>query len=187
MSRFCKSSWVHPMIGFSEILKQRMQWRGKERCRQALGLRRVKVSRRASVELHWAPLHNHFSSSFRYVQTLLSGLFEAGFIPVEVQAGDLVCFPGELDHLSLPNYSDLQRHTFQLHLGIRNRQSQFARHRSHLTLFAVDGPRAGVEWSKENWLQYPQRAHFPQVQFKSSQSAFEKGLEQGTRTAKANM
>lgn len=56
------------------------------------------------------------------------------FVPVEVRAGDLVVFCGTLDHFSLPNFSDRQRHTFQLHL--------------------VEGPGAGVAWSPENWLQY---------------------------------
>lgn len=63
------------------------------------------------------------------------GLLQAGFIPVECKAGDLLCFPGQLDHLSLPNNSDAPRHTFQLHL--------------------VEGEAAGVTWSKNNWLQYP--------------------------------
>ena len=71
------------------------------------------------------------------------GLFAAGFIPVEVKAGDLVCFPGTLDHLSLPNYSTLPRHTFQLHM--------------------VEGPAAGVHWSKGNWLQYPEGKEFVRV------------------------
>jgi phytanoyl-CoA hydroxylase len=62
-------------------------------------------------------------------------LLEAGFVPVECRAGDVVAFPGQLDHLSLPNFSKLPRHTFQLHL--------------------VEGPRAGVTWSDQNWLQYP--------------------------------
>ena len=62
-------------------------------------------------------------------------LFEAGFIPVECKAGDLLAFNGEVDHLSLPNFSDKPRHTFQLHL--------------------VEGEKAGVVWSKSNWLQYP--------------------------------
>jgi ectoine hydroxylase-related dioxygenase (phytanoyl-CoA dioxygenase family) len=57
------------------------------------------------------------------------------FIPVECNAGDLVVFVGTLDHFSLPNLSTHARHTFQLHL--------------------VEGPRAGVTWSPENWLQYP--------------------------------
>lgn len=63
------------------------------------------------------------------------GLLEAGFIPVECNAGDLVVFGGELDHLSLPNSSDHPRHTFQLHL--------------------VEGPGVSVTWSPSNWLQYP--------------------------------
>uniref|UniRef100_A0A0D3L1A7 Phytanoyl-CoA dioxygenase n=1 Tax=Emiliania huxleyi (strain CCMP1516) TaxID=280463 RepID=A0A0D3L1A7_EMIH1 len=62
-------------------------------------------------------------------------LFAAGFVPVECRAGDLVCFPGTLDHLSLANSTGKSRHTFQLHL--------------------VEGPAAGVEWSPRNWLQYP--------------------------------
>lgn len=68
------------------------------------------------------------------------GLLEAGFVPVECKAGDLLCFNGQLDHLSLPNYSNRQRHTFQLHL--------------------VEGPDAGVTWSKSNWLQYPKGTPF---------------------------
>ena len=63
------------------------------------------------------------------------GLLTAGFLPVECRAGDLVCFPGELDHLSLPNSSDKPRHTFQLHL--------------------VEGETADVTWANTNWLQYP--------------------------------
>jgi len=61
------------------------------------------------------------------------GLRAVGFVPVECKAGDLVCFPGTLDHLSLPNTSDKPRHTFQLHL--------------------IEGPSAGVTWSEKNWLQ----------------------------------
>ena len=37
-----------------------------------------------------------------------------GFVPLPVRAGDLVLFPGTLDHLSLPNLSPHDRHTFQL-------------------------------------------------------------------------
>lgn len=62
-------------------------------------------------------------------------LFDAGFIPLECKAGDLLAFNGEVDHLSLPNFSDKPRHTFQLHL--------------------VEGEKAGVVWSPSNWLQYP--------------------------------
>jgi phytanoyl-CoA hydroxylase len=56
------------------------------------------------------------------------------FVPVEVKAGDLVVFCGTLDHFSLPNFSEEQRHTFQLHL--------------------VEGPNVGIRWSPSNWLQY---------------------------------
>jgi len=69
-----------------------------------------------------------------------TSLLEEGFIPVEVKAGDLVTFCGTLDHLSLPNFSNLPRHTFQLHL--------------------VEGPKEGITWSPENWLQYPEGDRF---------------------------
>jgi phytanoyl-CoA hydroxylase len=62
-------------------------------------------------------------------------LLRAGFIPLECRAGDLLAFCGTLDHLSLPNVSDQPRHTYQLHL--------------------IEGPKANVKWSKQNWLQYP--------------------------------
>jgi len=68
------------------------------------------------------------------------GLFDAGFIPVECKAGDLVTISGQLDHLSLPNHSSMQRHTFQLHL--------------------VEGPDAGITWAASNWLQYPNGTPF---------------------------
>lgn len=67
-------------------------------------------------------------------------LFDAGFLPIECKAGDLLAFSGELDHLSLPNTSQSQRHTFQLHL--------------------VEGPSQGVVWSEFNWLQYPAHKSF---------------------------
>ena len=67
-------------------------------------------------------------------------LFDAGFVPIECSAGDLVVFPGELDHLSLPNFSENQRHTFQLHL--------------------VEGEGCGIKWSETNWLQYPKGIPF---------------------------
>jgi phytanoyl-CoA hydroxylase len=68
------------------------------------------------------------------------GLFDAGFVPIECKAGDLLAFPGEVDHLSLPNVSESPRHTFQLHL--------------------VEGESAGVTWSRTNWLQYPAGTRF---------------------------
>lgn len=69
------------------------------------------------------------------------GLYEAGFIPCPCKAGDLLAFCGELDHLSLSNYSSKTRHTFQLH--------------------CIEGK--GIEWSKENWLQYPHDVSFMKV------------------------
>ena len=63
------------------------------------------------------------------------GLLQSAFVPIECQSGDLVCFCGELDHLSLENDSDDARHTFQLHL--------------------VEGPSENVLWDARNWLQYP--------------------------------
>lgn len=71
------------------------------------------------------------------------GLFSNGFVPVQCKSGDLLAFCGELDHLSLPNCSEKQRHTFQLHL--------------------VDGPGAGILWSKSNWLQYPEDEEFLRI------------------------
>eukprot|EP00934_Nitzschia_sp_Nitz4_P008531 Nitzschia sp. Nitz4//scaffold40_size135432//80866//82002//NITZ4_003252-RA/size135432-processed-gene-0.44-mRNA-1//1//CDS//3329551243//8521//frame0 len=78
---------------------------------------------------------HHQDSNMTWEGGLPADLTDAGFVPVEVKAGDLVTFCGTLDHLSLPNFSDLQRHTFQLHL--------------------VEGPDQGIIWSPENWLQYP--------------------------------
>lgn len=79
---------------------------------------------------------NSFDSNF-------SGLYDNGFIPVPCKAGDLLVFTGELDHLSLPNYSSRARHTFQLH--------------------CVEGEQVGVLWSKENWLQYPASVPFTRL------------------------
>ena len=76
-------------------------------------------------------------------ETVWDSLFQAGFVPVECKAGDLVAFPGELDHLSLPNVSEVQRHTFQLHL--------------------VEGEKAGVTWADSNWLQYPPGVPFMRI------------------------
>jgi len=68
------------------------------------------------------------------------GIWKAGFVPVECKAGDLLVLTGTLDHLSLANTSDKERHSFQLHL--------------------VEGPREGVVWSSSNWLQYPDSQPF---------------------------
>jgi len=79
------------------------------------------------------------------------GLFDAGFIPVECSAGDLLVFAGQLDHLSLPNLSQSPRHTFQLHL--------------------VEGPKAGIKWSDSNWLQYDDGRAFMSVTTESAKSS----------------
>jgi phytanoyl-CoA hydroxylase len=62
-----------------------------------------------------------------------AALAERGFEPLAVSAGDLVVIAGTLDHLSLPNHSPNDRHTYQLHM--------------------VEGPAGGVHWAHENWLQ----------------------------------
>ena len=70
----------------------------------------------------------------------------AGFVPLTCAAGDLVLIHGTVEHLSLANTSTQSRHTFQLHL--------------------VEGPAAGVTWSRRNWLQYgdaAQRRSFPRL------------------------
>jgi phytanoyl-CoA hydroxylase len=67
----------------------------------------------------------------------------AGFIPAPMKAGDLFVIHGLVDHLSLPNTSEKGRQTYQLHL--------------------VEGPEEGVQWSKDNWLQYPAGLTFPPV------------------------
>lgn len=63
-----------------------------------------------------------------------------GFVPLNVRAGDLVVIAGTLDHLSLPNGSPHERHSFQLHM--------------------IEGPAEGVSWAPENWLQLPPGAEF---------------------------
>ena len=65
-----------------------------------------------------------------------------GFVPVPVDAGDLIVIHGQLDHLSMPNTSPLPRHSFQLHI--------------------VDGHDA--IWDRGNWLQYPPGKPFPQFE-----------------------
>uniref|UniRef100_A0A0C3TBY8 Phytanoyl-CoA dioxygenase n=1 Tax=Guillardia theta (strain CCMP2712) TaxID=905079 RepID=A0A0C3TBY8_GUITC len=71
-----------------------------------------------------------------YSQETVEALKKAGFVSLPVKAGDLVCFAGTLDHLSLSNRTERERHTFQLHL--------------------VEGPAAGVKWASSNWMQYPE-------------------------------
>ena len=73
----------------------------------------------------------------------IEDLTRAGFIPVPVEAGDVVGIHGSVDHLSLPNTSLHPRHSYQLHL--------------------VEGPANGVYWSKDNWLQYKDNKPFPRL------------------------
>jgi len=68
-------------------------------------------------------------------------LRKEGFVLVECKAGDLVLIHGQVEHLSLRNTSEKQRHTFQLHL--------------------IEGPTHGITWSPKNWLQYPPGQQFP--------------------------
>jgi phytanoyl-CoA hydroxylase len=81
------------------------------------------------------PRHKSAPWDGRLPDNGLRGLLDAGFVPVECRAGDLLAFCGTLDHLSLENSSDRARHTFQLHL--------------------VEGPSQNYSWSSSNWLQYP--------------------------------
>jgi len=81
--------------------------------------------------------------SVKYSEETEAALRAAGFVPLPVKAGDLVCFPGTTDHLSLANETPKARHTFQLHL--------------------VEGPGAGVQWSESNWMQYPEALTFPSL------------------------
>eukprot|EP00662_Eupelagonemidae_sp_cell21_P052133 gene52133-biopygen10916 len=97
---------------------------------------------------------------------LADALRAAGFLPLPVEEGDLmkasvhssycaslahslwcirhrhgVMIHGAVDHCSLPNTSDLPRHSFQLHM--------------------VEGPSQGVQWHPKNWLQYGDGRPFP--------------------------
>jgi len=66
-----------------------------------------------------------------------------GFEAVPCKAGDLFVIHGSLDHMSLRNTTADPRHTFQLHL--------------------VEGPKAGIHWSPENWQQFPPDTPAPEV------------------------
>eukprot|EP00949_MAST-11_sp_MAST-11-sp1_P000531 g531.t1 len=67
----------------------------------------------------------------------------AGFQPAPCEPGDLLVLHGNVDHLSMPNTSELPRHTYQLHL--------------------VEGERAGITWSSSNWLQTTRDGGFPRL------------------------
>lgn len=93
----------------------------------------------ASKKINWVGKIPHVGDC----DTPWDSLLEAGFVPIECKRGDLVAFPGELDHLSLQNTSGESRHTFQLHL--------------------VEGEAAGITWSETNWLQYPKDVPFLRI------------------------
>jgi len=82
---------------------------------------------------HRGPLRQRFvrdGDAIRFVtldDTPWPAIEEA--VPLEVQAGTLVCFHGLLPHYSAPNRSPQSRHAYTLH--------------------AVDG---GSRWSSDNWL-----------------------------------
>ena len=79
----------------------------------------------------------------KYEAKLIDNPSEHGFIPVPVKSGDMVVIHGSLDHMSLANRSSKARHSFQLHL--------------------VEGPKAGIYWSDNNWLQYPAGKSFMSI------------------------
>lgn len=66
-----------------------------------------------------------------------------GYSALPCKAGDLVLIHGQVEHLSLANTSEKQRHTYQLHL--------------------VEGKKEGIHWDKLNWLQYPEGKEFPSL------------------------
>ena len=83
-------------------------------------------------------------------------LREAGFVPVPVEAGDLIGIHGNVDHLSLPNTSSRPRHSYQLHL--------------------VEGPENGVFWSTDNWLQYKGGKGFMKLTYNGMDDTSERDL-----------
>jgi hypothetical protein len=76
-----------------------------------------------------------------------------------VKKGDLVVIHGSIDHLSLPNYSNKSRHSFQ----VTRRCSRRVALTCPLQLHLVEGPKEGVIWSPENWLQYKENRPFPEI------------------------
>ena len=88
-----------------------------------------------SWEGHWPP-----QATMPDAQAI-AALKAHGFKPLAVKAGDLVVLAGTLDHLSLPNLSPHDRHTFQLHM--------------------VESEN--TTWAPENWLQYPAGTDFPKL------------------------
>ncbi|KAJ8612595.1 hypothetical protein CTAYLR_009803 [Chrysophaeum taylorii] len=74
----------------------------------------------------------------------------AGFQPIPAKAGTLVVISGTLDHLSFPNTSPFDRHTFQLH--------------------AIEGADNGISWDSSNWLQ-TKSGTFPSLRRRNHRAA----------------
>lgn len=89
-------------------------------------------------------------------------LLQAGFVPIECKAGDLLAFTGTLDHLSLGNSctNSLRPSTLLSNDNIQSSFSSLPSSRHTFQLHIVEGPSQGIEWSKYNWLQYPNNEPF---------------------------
>ena len=89
-------------------------------------------------------------------------LLQAGFIPIECKAGDVLAFTGTLDHLSLGNNYHSHRPGRSSLENDRGRSSisQSSSSRHTFQLHIVEGPSQGIEWSPYNWLQYPKNEAF---------------------------
>jgi hypothetical protein len=128
LGRWCKAKW--------QRLVSHRRARADSSSSSAAGV--LASSERAREwEGTWPPVDTKADASAK------AELSARGFVPLPAQAGDLLVFAGTLDHLSLPNHSPRDRHTFQLHM--------------------VEGSDAGVAWAPENWLQYPDGTSFPRI------------------------
>ncbi|KAJ1486446.1 hypothetical protein T484DRAFT_1943449 [Baffinella frigidus] len=92
-----------------------------------------------------------------------ASLADAGFEALPVKAGDLVCFAGTLDHLSLANRTSNARHTFQLHLVEGPNGSNDANGSKNDNGSTGANGSKGVKWSDGNWMQYPEGLVFPSL------------------------
>jgi phytanoyl-CoA hydroxylase len=99
------------------------------------------------------------------MEYVYESLLQAGFIPIECKAGDLLAFTGTLDHLSLGNsqhhqcsHPDLRDHSHSHGQSPLLSSSSSSRHTFQLHI--VEGPSQGIEWSPLNWLQYPPNQSF---------------------------
>eukprot|EP00924_Labyrinthula_sp_SR-Ha-C_P016966 maker-scaffold_6-snap-gene-20.56-mRNA-1 protein AED:0.01 eAED:0.01 QI:152/1/1/1/1/1/2/69/286 len=91
-----------------------------------------KGSHKENLKEQWVRGRN--GMEFREVDGQYDLKKKGEFEPLVCAKGDLVLIHGLVDHMSYANRSGRQRHTFQLHL--------------------IEGPKAGVEWHRGNWLQY---------------------------------